>query len=77
MQFKLLPKRGDIGHFEVVDGELLLIGKPHIGVLQARRPFDVIDAVDVLQESNDAFKPIGNFSRNQFADRSRRTAEST
>ena len=59
------PEALDVGHLEVVDGELQLVGQAHFGVLHARRPFDVIHAIDVLQERDNALQAVGDFGRNQ------------
>jgi len=61
VEFKFFPEHVYVGHFEVVDGELLLVGKADVGIFEAGGPFDVVHAVDVLQEGDDAFEAVSDF----------------
>src|SRR5580704_7663465 len=59
MQVEELPQHGDVGQFEVVFRKLALVLKTHLAIADAGRPLDVVDAVDILQECDDALEAIG------------------
>src|ERR1035441_2448973 len=65
MQIKELPEGGDVGQFEIVDRKLLFILEAHIVIADARRPLDIVDAFDILEEFDDALQAVGQLGRDQ------------
>src|SRR5579883_2386574 len=61
MQVEELPEHFDVGEFKVVFRELALVLEADLAVFDAGRPFDVVDAIDVLEESGDALQAISQF----------------
>ncbi len=71
VQLKMLPSFLHISHFKVVHRKLQFIRQPHVSILhhaarlRIARPHDVVNRIDILQESADAFQPICKLRRNR------------
>ena len=59
VEIEQLPKAGDVGHFEIVDGELELVGQAHIAVGDLGSPLNVVDTGSALEKSREALQAVG------------------
>ena len=66
VQVEQLPHRVHVGHLEVVDRVLQLVGEPHIAIAHLRRPLDVVHAVGHLQERRQPLQTVRQLGRNQI-----------
>src|SRR6266852_8046731 len=70
-KLKVSPRALDVCPFEVVHRELLLISQTHVSILHfparlgVARPHDVVDRIDILQESAQPLQTVGEFGRNR------------
>ena len=55
----------DVGDFEVVRALLALVEQIDVAVLDAGRPLDVAEVVDLLQRDGDALEAVGQFDRHR------------
>src|SRR5579862_599207 len=58
MQVEKLPQHRDVGEFEIVFGELIFFSSAYLVVLHSRRPIDFVNAVDILEEGDDALEAV-------------------
>ena len=65
MEVEELPQHLDVGELEVVFRELELVLEAHVAVGDAGSPFDVIDAVDILEECRDALEAVSQLGRDE------------